>query len=277
MRSTTAPLRRALLSEPAGGDFAAAGWLGTPDLERLRRQHAAFAELLSGLGVELTVLPASEGLVDACFAYDPVLVTERGVVELRMAKPARLDEPARLVEALGALGIPLAGRLDDGAVADAGDMFWLDERTLAVARGYRTNSAAHEQLAAILAEENAVVERFDLPHHRGPDNLLHLLGVISPMAEGLALVFEPLCPVPLLEALDERGIRRLECDPDEFEHQGCNVLAVRQGVVVMADTAPRSRQILERAGCEVHTYEASEINLGDGGPTCLTQPLLRAH
>jgi N-dimethylarginine dimethylaminohydrolase len=277
MRSTTAPLRRALLSEPAGGDFASAGWLARPDLARLRGQHGAFAELLVGLGVDVTVLPATDGLVDACFAYDPVLVTERGVIELRMAKRARVEEPARLVAALADRGVPLAGRLEDGAVADAGDMFWLDERSLAVARGYRTNAAAHDQLTAILAEEGAVVERFDLPHHRGPDNLLHLLSVVSPIADDLALVFEPLCPVPLIEALDERGIRRLHCDPDEFEFQGCNVLAVRPGVVVMANTAPRTRRTLEHAGCEVHVYEASELNLGEGGPTCLTQPVLRAE
>ncbi len=276
MRSTTAPLRRALLSEPAGGDFASAGWLSTPDLERLRAQHTAFAELLSGLGVEVTVLPAADGLVDGCYAYDPVLVTERGSVELQMAKSARVPEPPRLVAALAELGVPPAGRLEDGAVADAGDMFWLDERTLAVARGYRTNAAAHEQLAAILAEEGALVERFDLPHHRGPEKLLHLLSVVSPVAEDLALVHEPLCPVPLIEALDERGIRRLHVDPDELELQGCNVLAVRPGVVVMADTAPKTRGILERAGCEVHVYEASELNLGEGGPTCLTQPVSRA-
>jgi N-dimethylarginine dimethylaminohydrolase len=276
MRSTVAPLRRALLSEPATGDFAAAGWLATPDLDRLRAQHSAFAELLASLGVEVTVLPAADGLVDGCFTYDPVLVTERGSIELRMAKPARVPEPARLVAALADLGVPAAGRLEDGAVADAGDMFWLDEQTLAVARGYRTNAPAHEQLAALLAQEGVRVERFDLPHHRGPENLLHLLSVVSPVAEDLAVVYEPLCPVPLLEALDERGFRRLDCDPDELELQGCNVLAVRPGVVVMADTAPRTRGILERAGCEVHVYEASELNLGEGGPTCLTQPVLRA-
>ena len=275
MRSTTAALRRALLSEPADGDFESAGWLRRPDLDRLRAQHAAFAELLAGLGVDVTVLPPADGLVDGCFAYDPVLVTERGVVELQMAKPARIEEPARLVAALAELGVQSAGRLEDGAVADAGDMFWLDERTLAVARGYRTNAAAHDQLAAILAAEGAVVERFDLSHHRGPENLLHLLSVVSPVADELALVYEPLCPVPLLEALDDRGIRRLHCDPDELELQGCNVLAVRPGVVVMADTAPRTRRILEQAGCEVHVYEASELNLGEGGPTCLTQPVLR--
>jgi dimethylargininase len=276
MRSTTAPLRRALLSEPAAGDFAAAGWLAAPDIGRLRRQHAGFADLLSALGVEVTVLPATDGLVDACFAYDPVLVTERGAIELRMAKPARVEEPARLVSALADLGVPAAGRLGDGAVADAGDMFWLDEQSLAAARGYRTNAPAHDQLASILAEEGAVVERFDLPSHRGREQLLHLLSVVSPIADDLALVFEPLCPVPLLEALEERGIRRLHCDPDEFELQGCNVLAVRPGVVVMADTAPRTRRTLEQAGCEVHVYEASELNLGEGGPTCLTQPVLRA-
>jgi N-dimethylarginine dimethylaminohydrolase len=276
MRSTTAPLRRALLAEPAAGDFAGAGWLGEPDLRKLRRQHAAFAELLSGLGVDVTVLAAADGLVDACFAYDPALITDRGAIELRMAKPARVPEPARLVTALEEIGVPLAGRLGDGAVADAGDMFWLDEQTLGVARGYRTNTAAHEQLEAILAEEGAAVERFDLPHHRGPDDLLHLLSIVSPISDDLALVFEPLCPVPLLEALDERGVRRLPVDPDELEHQGCNVLAVKPGVVVMADTAPRTRQVLERAGCEVHVYEASELNLGEGGPTCLTQPVLRA-
>jgi N-dimethylarginine dimethylaminohydrolase len=277
MRSTTAPLQRALLSEPAGGDFASAGWLATPDLDRLRGQHAAFAELLTGLGVDVTVLPPADGLVDSCFAYDPVLVTERGVIELRMAKPARVEEPARLVAALADLDIPSGGRLEDGAVADAGDMFWLDEQTLAVARGYRTNGAAHDQLGSILADEGASVERFDLPHHRGPENLLHLLSVVSPIADDLALVFEPLCPVPLLEALDERGVRRLHCDPDELEFQGCNVLAVRPGVVVIADTAPRTRRTLEQAGCEVHVYEASELNLGEGGPTCLTQPVLRAE
>ena len=276
MRSTVAPLRRALLSEPADGDFASAGWLAKPDLDRLRAQHAAFAELLSSLGVEVTVLPAADGLVDGCFAYDPVLVTDRGSIELRMAKPARVPEPERLVAALSELGVQPAGKLQEGAVADAGDMFWLDERTLAVARGYRTNAPAHEQLAAILAQEGAVLERFDLPHHRGPENLLHLLSVVSPLADDMALVFEPLCPVPLIEALNERGVRRIHCDPDELELQGCNVLAVRPGVLVMADTAPRTRAILEGAGCEVHVYEASEINLGEGGPTCLTQPVLRA-
>ena len=271
----TAPLQRVLLSEPADGDFGAAGWR-TPDLDRMRRDHAALVGILANLGVDVTVLPAAEGLVDGCFTYDPVLVSGAGFVELQMAKPVRRPEPPRLALALEQMGVPRVGALEGDAVADAGDMFWLDERTLAVARGYRTNAAAHEQLEALLGPEGATVERFDLPNHRGPEHLLHLLSVISPLADDLVVVFEPLMPVPLLEALDERGIRRVHCEPDEFELQGCNVLAVRPGVLVMADSCPLTRRAIEQAGCEVHVYPAGELNKGDGGPTCLTRPVLRA-
>jgi dimethylargininase len=273
----TAPLRRALLSEPAtSGDFAAAGWRHIPDPELLRAEHEAFAELLSGLGVEVTVLPAGEGLVDACYAYDPAFVSGSGAVALRMAKAARVGEPERLTAALEFLGVPTVGRLEGGAVADGGDMCWLDESTLGVARGYRTNAEAHRQLAAILALEGVAVERFDLPHHLGSGHVMHLLSVVSPIADDLALVFEPLAPVPLLEALDERGIRRLHCAPDELDTQACNALAVAPGVLVIADGNPQTRRTLERAGCEVHVYRAEELNKGDGGPTCLTRPVLRA-
>ena len=270
----TDPLKRVLVSQPADGDFEAAGWR-PPDTAQLRRDHATFVELLDSLGANPVELPPQDGLVDGCFTYDPVLVSGAGAIELQMAKPVRRPEPARLMGALRDLGVPALGALEDDALADAGDMFWLDAETLAVARGYRTNAAAHAQLARLLEPEGVRVERFDLPNHRGPEHLLHLLSVVSPLTDDLAVVFEPLMPVPLVEALDERGVRRVHCDPDEFELQGCNVLAVKPGVLVMADSAPRTRRAIEAAGCEVHTYPAGELNKGDGGPTCLTRPVLR--
>jgi dimethylargininase len=277
VRSMTAPLRRALLSAPAtAGDFAAAGWREQPDPTRLRAEHESFAELLTVLGVDVTVLPPEDGLVDACYAYDPAFVTGSGSIALRMAKGARAREPERIVAALERLGVPTIGRLAGDAVADGGDMCWLDDSTLAVARGYRTNAEAHRRLSALLAPEGVTVETFDLPHHRGAEHVMHLLSVVSPLADDLALVFEPLAPVPLLQALDARGIRRVLCPPEEFDSQGCNVLAVAPGVVVMTEGNPRTRRTLERTGCDVHVYAATELNKGDGGPTCLTRPILRA-
>lgn len=275
VRSMSAPLRRVLVVRPTtSGDFAGAGWR-TPDPSALVREHEGFVELLDGLGVEVVVAEAPDGLVDACFAYDPVFVTGAGAVELRMRKPARADEPSFLVTEVEKAGVPVVGRLTGDATADGGDMCWLDETTLAVGRGYRTNAAAHAQLGKILGREGVTVERADLPHHLGAAHVMHLMSVVSPVAPDLAVVFEPLAPVPLLELLAERGYRTVAADPDELDDQGCNVLAIRPGVVVMADSAPRTRAALEKAGAEVHTYPANEINKGDGGPTCLTRPLLR--
>jgi N-dimethylarginine dimethylaminohydrolase len=275
VRSMVAPLRRVLVVRPAvSGDFAGAGWR-PPEVASLVRQHEAFVTLLTTLGVEVVETEAPEGMVDACFAYDPVFVTGAGAIELQMAKPARRDEPGFLVTEVEKAGVPVVGRLTGAATADGGDLCWLDEQTLAVGRGYRTNAAAHEQLRGIMGREGVTVERADMPHHLGAAHVMHLMSVVSPVTEDVAVVFEPLAPVPLLELLAERGYRTVSCDPDEFDQQGCNVLAVRPGVVVMADSAPMTRAALERAGIEVHDYAASEINKGDGGPTCLTRPLLR--
>jgi N-dimethylarginine dimethylaminohydrolase len=276
VRSMTAPLRSVALRTPTTvGDFDAAGWR-PPDPALLLDQHERLAELLSGLGAEVVVLPPLDGMVDACFVFDPLLVTGAGAVVLRSAKAIRFAEAEPLVADLETLGVPEVGRLDGAALSDCGDLLWLDEGTLLAGRGYRTNAEAHRQLAAILAAEGAVLERCDLPHDRGPGHVLHLLSVVSPVAGELAVVFEPLAPVSLLEELRERMIRWVPVDPEEYATLGANVLAVRPGVVVMADGNPRTRRALEAEGCEVHVYQASELSKGDGGPTCLTRPLRRS-
>jgi N-dimethylarginine dimethylaminohydrolase len=90
------------------------------------------------------------------------------------------------------------------------------------------------------------------------------------------VVYEPLAPVRLLQDLRERGTDWIAIDHDDYLAMGCNILAVRPGVVVMVDGVPGVRRALERRGVEVHVYDGSDLSLkGDGGPTCLTQPLLR--
>jgi N-dimethylarginine dimethylaminohydrolase len=274
--SMVAPLRRVLVRRPAtAGDWAGAGWR-TPDPAGLLRQHDAFCALLDGLGCEVVVAPAVDGLVDACFTYDPAFTIASGAILLRCPKPVRTAEPDALAPELEAAGVPVVGRLNGTAHADGGDLCWLDGRTLIAGRGYRTNAEAHRQLAELVAADGVELLRADLPHDRGAAHVLHLLSVVSPVADDLAVVFEPLAPVPLLEELDARGVRRILVDPEEYETLGSNVLAVRPGVVVVADGNPRTRRALEAAGCEVHAYDGSELSLkGDGGPTCLTRPLLR--
>ena len=276
VRSMVAPLRRVAVRPPAQrGDYPAAHWAQPLDLDRLADQHAAFVALLERLGCQVEVLEPADDMPDACFVYDPAFVVADGVIELRGAKVVRAGEPPLLAVQLEDLGIPIVGRLTAPATADGGDMFWLDESTLAVGRTYRTNAAAHDQLRAILAPSGVTVESFDMPHDLGPEYCLHLMSVVSPVRENLAVVYERLAPVALLQALAARGIERIPVPEEDYLSLGCNVLAVAPGVVVIAAGNDATAKSLRDHGVEVHTYEASEINKGEGGPTCLTRPILR--
>jgi len=273
----SAPLRRVLLRRPSvTGDFAGAAWRA-PDAALLVRQHEAFGQLLTDLGCKVEVAPAADGLVDATYVRDPGLVTGTGAVLFQMAKPARAAEPALLGAALEAVGVPVTARLTGAARADGGDFIWLDERTVLAGRSYRTNAEGLRQLARILAAEGAGLERVDLPHDRGPGHVLHLMSLISPVADDLAVVYPPLAPVALMQTLAERGVRVVPVDTEEYRTMGCNVLAVEPRRVLMLNGNPRTRAALESAGCQVHGYDGSEISLkGDGGPTCLTAPIWRS-
>lgn len=280
VRSSVAELKRVAVRRPlvGGADVVAqyehAHWQ-TPDLDRLAAQHAAFVQTLRDLGSDVIELEPVAGLPDAVFTYDPAFVIPSGTVEFRAAKPVRVGEGEALVRDLELAGVPTVGRLVGEAVADGGDMFWLDETTLAVGRTYRTNAAAHDQLRAILEPAGVTVESFDMPHDLGPEYCLHLMSVVSPVRENLAVVYERLAPVALLQALAARGIERIPVPEEDYLSLGCNVLAVAPGVVVIAAGNDATAKALRDHGVEVHTYEASEINKGEGGPTCLTRPILR--
>jgi dimethylargininase len=277
-QSMTAPLRKVMLRAPGAAfgrafDDAAHGFLHPVDLHRAQRQHAALADLLTSLGVEVVVL-AEAGLgPDSVYVFDPLLVTDRGAVALRMGKPTRRGEEAALESWTDAAGIPTLGSIDSPGTVEGGDTFWLRPDLLCVGRSLRTNSEGAAQLARIVGGR---VEVFDVPWWHGPAEVLHLLSVISPVADDLAVVFRPLLPAGLAVLLDELSVRTIAVPDAEFETLGCNVLAVRPGVVVVADGNPETSAALAAAGVEVHALDLSEIGLnGSGGPTCLTRPVLR--
>jgi dimethylargininase len=274
--SMTAPLRRVLVRRPAtSGDWEGAGWR-VPEPVALERQHEAFCALLDSLGARVEIAPALDGQVDAVYMHDPLLVTGRGGIPLRMRKPARAREPAHAREELERLGVPVVGELPDGAYADGGDRFWVADDLMAIGLSYRTNRAGAAAVAALAADEGVAVETYDMAHDLGPAHVLHLQSFISAISDELCVVFEPLAPVRLLQDLRERGRRWIAIDRESYDLMGSNVLAVKPGVAVMVDGVPSVRRALEREGVEVHVYDGSELSLkGDGGPTCLTAPLLR--
>jgi N-dimethylarginine dimethylaminohydrolase len=276
-QSMTAPLRRVLVRPPRRADAARwreYGWRAEPDPAAAAAEHAALCGILEQAGAEVVLAAGEEGNPDAIYAYDPVLVGARGAVLLRPGKDGRLGEPGALVADLERAGVPVAARIAAPGTIDGGDTVWLDEGTLLVGRGYRTNAAGVEQLAAAFPE--AEVLSYDLPHWNGDGEVMHLMSLLSPLDDDLALVYPRLAPVRLLELLAERGVETVEVPDEEFETMGPNVLALGPRHALALEGNDETRRRMERAGVEVHTYKGDEISRkGDGGPTCLTRPLLR--
>jgi N-dimethylarginine dimethylaminohydrolase len=273
----TAPLRRVLVRAPNAEDLAgwqACGWRGKPDAAGIAREHEAFCELLEEAGAEVLLAESpAEGNPDAIYTYDPALVSDEGALLLNPGKELRRAEPAALGEDLERAGVPIAGRLSGGEWAEGGDFCWLDERTLIAGRGYRTNSDGIWAVDRMLNGVEVLV--FDLPHWHGRDEVMHLLSLLSPLADDLVVAYPPLLPVRLAQLLEERGIEIVPVPEDEFESMGTNVLALAPRVGLMVDGNPETRRRLEKAGVEMLVYPGKELSKGDGGPTCLTRPILR--
>jgi N-dimethylarginine dimethylaminohydrolase len=277
-QSMTAPLRRVLVRAPRLEEAARwreAGWRAAPDPVALASEHEAFRTELEAAGAEVIVQETTpETGLDGIYVYDPAIVADEGAVILRPGKASRLGEVEPMADALERAGVPVATRLEAPALAEGGDTLWLDERTLLVGRGYRTNDAGIAALEKALPSVDVL--RFDLPHFGGREALLHLMSLISPLDRDLAVVFLPLLPARLVELLQERGIELVEVPDDEFPGQAPNVLALAPRVALALDGNPQTRRRLERAGVDVRIYRGHELSLkGDGGPTCLTRPLLR--
>ena len=274
----TGALRRVLLRAPRPADvecWREFGWRAAPDPLRIAEEHEALCALLGDAGAEVVLAEAPLAPnPDAVYVFDPAIVCDRGAIVLRPGKELRLPEADAIALDLEAAGVPVAARLEAPATAEGGDTLWLDEATLLVGRGYRTNKAGIDQLRSTLPGVDLHV--FDLPHWHGAREVMHLLSLLSPLAPDLAVCYPPLMPVALVELLEARGIELVEVPDEEFETMGANVLALAPRRALALEGNVETRRRLEQAGVEVLTYRGDELSRkGDGGPTCLTRPLLR--
>jgi N-dimethylarginine dimethylaminohydrolase len=282
----TGRLRRVLVKRPAEAFNSASqiaaqwqdlGYLGMPDLEQAGAEHAHFVARLEQAGAKVIYLPADPRTgLDSLYCHDSALITDAGAITFHMGKPARRGEGPAMADMLSALDISPLGCVEAPGTAEGGDMLWLDSHTLAVGYTYRTNAEGIAQLRALMAPLGVDVVEVPLVHWTGPGDVLHLMSLISLLADDLAVVYSRLLPIPFRETLLERGIKLVDIPDEEFATQGCNVLALAPRVCLMLEGNPVTKRRLEAAGCQVWTYQGDEISTkGSGGPTCLTRPLWR--
>ncbi|MBA3276755.1 MAG: arginine deiminase [Chloroflexia bacterium] len=280
-QSMVAPLKRVLVQQPAppahDDDWRRYGYRHPVDHGQAVEEHAALCQVLAAEGIEVIIQPADEpGRLDSIFVYDASILTDEGAVLANPGKALRRGEVDRAREMYDELGVPVIGPLEDPAIIEGGDAFWINASTLAVGIGYRTNTAGIDLLQTYIRPFGIDVLPVALPHWRGPDECLHLLSLISPVADRTAVVYPSLISTPFMQILHGLEWTLIEVPEDEFTTQGTNVLALAPNKVLILKENVQTKSLLEAAGVEVLTYTGDEISHNrQGGPTCLTRPLLR--
>jgi len=284
--SMVSALKRVLVCSPRNAgwnepervaDWRELGFGHSPDFAKAESQHAALRRELEAIGAEVSELPSSADLsLDAAYAHDASLATDFGLILMRPGKANRIPEAQEQGRYAAKLGIPLAGEIKALGTTEAGDIVWLDAKTLLIGLGYRTNRDGIEQMRAILAPKGVEVISAPLPYGPGPSACLHLMSLISLLDEKTALVDLPWLAVETVELLKARGFRFIEIDSSERETLACNVLALGNQRLLAIEENRKTNERLRQNGFDVRTFPGSEICInGSGGPTCLTRPILR--
>jgi len=282
----TSTIRRVLIKSPENAyknqvnidsQYQDLNYFGKPDFVRSLEDYESFRSILKKSGVEIHDLPADDiTSLDSIYTHDPCLISNSGVVLCSMGKILRQKEPEMISKYFKSLNIPIIGKISPPGKLEGGDIVWIDNRTVAVGVGYRSNLEGIAQLKEILSDDVDEIIPVHLPHWTGPSDCLHLMSNISPINRDLFLVYSKLLPVSFREYLLDRGIKLLEVPDDEYESMGCNVLAIAPKKVIMIEGNDVTKNLLEKEGVDVSTYPGLEISYkGAGGPTCLTRPFLR--
>lgn len=279
------PLRQVAIRNPLNGfcnkEKIASEWKklrfdSKPDLNEAINEFNAFKNLLIADGIEVIDLPRSLNLtLDSIYTRDSILVCVDGLILCNMGRSSRTPEARINYDHLKLQGHKIAGEIVAPGTLEGGDFIWLDNNHAAVGLGPRTNQEGIDQLKNILGPE-IDLHVVKLPNPSHPDDVLHLMSLISPLDNDLALIYPPLIPLSFLRWLEKLGIKFVEVSNEEYLLMGCNVLATAPRTVIMLENLPGVQKNLTNAGCDVRTYKGDEISCkGEGGPTCLTRPLKR--
>ena len=283
--SMTAPLKKVALKRP-GKSLKNADpdkWHYSPlfDPNKVTKNHSEFVQLLENENIEIYWMPEEdEGIADSVFTYDASLMTKTGAILMSPGKSLRSGEQNIHRDFYKKHKIPIIGEVTGEATTEAGDTLWIDDNTIIIGRGFRSNKNGIDQLKSIIVTLGIEVHVFDLPVYLGQSACLHLMSLISLVDTKTALVCLPLLPVGLFDLLERKNFKFIEAPYKEFVSSNTlstNVLATAPGRCIMLDGLPETKFTLCKAGVNISVFEGDALCIGcEGGPTCLTRPLLRA-
>ena len=248
-----------------------------PNFDKAVLQYNNLISIIKSFGIDILMLPSNDNTsLDSIYTHDAGIATSSGIIICNMGKKSRKSEPKALKDFLSDNNISVIGEIKYPGIIEGGDIIWINNRTMAVGEGYRTNKEGIRQLKEILGDEIDDLIRVSLPHWLGPESCLHLMSNVSPIDHNLYLIYPKLLPVKFIKYLKSLNIKLINVPDKEYESMACNVLSLAPKKCIMMSGNPITKKLLESNNVEVFTYDGSEISLkGAGGPTCLTRPIYR--
>jgi N-dimethylarginine dimethylaminohydrolase len=276
VRSHTAPLKAVLLAQPGEEqeyleDPGAWLMLERPHLPTLLAQTTALADFYRSQGVTPHLFRPAAPKPNHLFQCDLFFMTPEGAILARMAARQRAGEERGTAEALARLGVPILLTLRGEALFEGADAMWLDEETVLLGVGKRTNQAAVDQITPLLRAMGVRVAVATVGV-----GVQHLLGVVNPIRPGLAAVLSAHATPSLRDALAGWTLIELPSDEETEDRRAMNFVPLRPGAIVMPARCPRTRAVYESYGVECFEVDVSEYIKAAGALGCLTGILHRA-
>ena len=270
------PLSSFVNDEKITNEWAPLRFHAKPDLKRAIIEYNYFKSFLEEDEIKIIELPSSDKLtLDSIYTRDSIVVCDSGLILCNMGRSSRTPEAEENFKTLADNGYKIAGQIKSPGTLEGGDFIWIDNKNAAVGLGPRTNSEGIRQLKEILGPE-IDLHIVNLPDPDHPDDVLHLMSIISPLDKDLAVIYKPFMPESFLKWLTKLGIEFIEVSEAEYPLMGCNILATAPRSIIMLENLPQIKNKLKNNGCKIRLYKGDEISRkGEGGPTCLTRPLIR--
>ena len=221
------------------------------DVPRAVAQHAAYADLLRALGLDVVEIPADDAFPDACFVEDAAVVLDEAALLTMPGAASRRGELPAVEEALARFRsverTPLPATIEGGDVLRVG-------RTVFVGRSPRTNAAGIARLRAFAEPRGYAVVPVDVT------GCLHLKSAVTALDDGRLLAnagwidMRPFAAFDVVEVAEE-------------EPGAANVLRIDD--VLVADPGfPRTLERIVARGYAPRLVDVSEFRKAEAALTC---------
>jgi N-dimethylarginine dimethylaminohydrolase len=264
---------------------------GPTDLARLQGQHDAMVRALEAEGAEVVYLEPKRPLVgtygiplrSAPYLRETITVPG-GVIICRIAVAYKRGLEAFHAQRVGELGCPILYTVHGQGVFEASNLVWIDQRSVILATGLRSNLEGLRQVELILRGLGVEdIHHAQLPgylyrrtHQVGPTSgFFHLDMTFGMAADKIAVLYPGGVGYDTIRWLESKGIDIIEVSEEELHLCAPNLLPLGPKKVMVPAPGLRMSEELRKRAVAVVEVDLSEFAKGGGGPTCLTLPLMR--